>query len=274
MKIERILVALDTSFPSLTALETAVNLAERLDIELHGLFIEDINLLRLAQLPFARELRFPGATALAVDTPHMEAQLREQATLVRRRFRQMAESRHLRHSFRVVRGVVATTLLEATTGSDLLVLGRASYSLVRSPRLGSTAQTAVQQAECAVLLVHPQANLDRPPLLLYDGSPAADRALSVALSLVERNGRLYILLYLPDNDSAQQAIDKIQNWLDGRRLQATYRRLYNTPLPELINFINNSENSLLILSDHYPQFPPAVVHQLAEKLTCPVLVVR
>ena len=274
MKIQRILVALDASPPSLAALETAVNLAERLDAELQGLFVEDINLLRLAQLPFARELRFPSHAAQEVDTPQMEEQLRGQAAQAQRLLRQLAESRNITYSFTVVRGVVAASLLKATLDSDLLVLGRASHSLVRTKRLGSTAQTAVTQAERSVLLVHPHADLNRPPLLIYDSSEAAERALSVAGSLVQRNGRLYILLYLADVDAAQAAIDAIETQLAARNVEAVYRRLYDVQPKDLIDFINESENSLLILSDRYEQFPPAVIRRLAEDLTCPVLVVR
>jgi len=274
MKIQRILVALDASPHSVAALETAVELAERLDAELHGLFVEDINLLRLAQLPFARELRFPSHKAQEVDMLQMEEELRGQAAQAQRHFQRLAEGHSLHHSFTVVRGVVATSLLKATLDSDLLVLGRVSYSLVRAGRLGSTAQTAVTQAERSVLLVHPHADLSRPPLLIYDGSPAAERALAVAGSLVERNGRIYILLYLPDNTAAQEAVDLLQETLAPRGIEAIYRRLYGVQPPDLIDFINESENSLVILSAHDKHFPSAVVRQLAEGLTCPVLVVR
>jgi nucleotide-binding universal stress UspA family protein len=274
MKIQRILVALDTSPHSLAALETAVDLAERLDAELQGLFVEDINLLRLAELPFACELRFTSATTQKVDPPQMAEQLRGQAAQAQRRLQQLADSRKIKHSFTVVRGVVAPSLLKAALDSDLLVLGRVSYSLVRSERLGSTAQTAVTQAERSVLLVHPHANLNRPPLLIYDGSAAAERALSVATSLVQRNGRLFILLYFPDTTTAQQAIDAIQPKLLDRNIEAVYRRLYGIQPADLVTFINDSENSLLILGDRYEQLPTAVIRQLAEELTCPVMVVR
>ncbi|MGB7837261.1 MAG: universal stress protein, partial [Terrimicrobiaceae bacterium] len=61
MNIRRILVALDASAHSRAALEAACELALGLDAELSGLFVEDINLLRLAQLPFASEISYPSA---------------------------------------------------------------------------------------------------------------------------------------------------------------------------------------------------------------------
>ena len=59
--IRRILVAVDASTHSLAALEAASVLAEVLNAELVGIFVEDINLLRLAGLPFAREVRYQSA---------------------------------------------------------------------------------------------------------------------------------------------------------------------------------------------------------------------
>ena len=67
--IRRILVALDASRHSLAALEAAAELAARLKAELVGLFVEDIDLLRLAGLPFAREIRYPSAIIQQLDSP-------------------------------------------------------------------------------------------------------------------------------------------------------------------------------------------------------------
>lgn len=59
--IRRILVALDTSPSSQAALEAAVALAERLNAEVCGLFVEDVDLLRVAESPYAREILYPSA---------------------------------------------------------------------------------------------------------------------------------------------------------------------------------------------------------------------
>ncbi|MFW5810637.1 MAG: universal stress protein, partial [Thermodesulfobacteriota bacterium] len=56
--IRRILVALDASPASLEGLKTAAELAERLNAELYGLFVEDIDLLRAVELPFVTEIGY------------------------------------------------------------------------------------------------------------------------------------------------------------------------------------------------------------------------
>jgi nucleotide-binding universal stress UspA family protein len=60
LAFRRILVALDASVNSLAAIEQAATLAANLEAEQLGLFVEDINLLRIATLPFARQICFPS----------------------------------------------------------------------------------------------------------------------------------------------------------------------------------------------------------------------
>ena len=61
-RIDRVMVALDSTKQSQAALKAAAELAARLNVELIGLFVEDINLLQLASLPFAREIVYGSET--------------------------------------------------------------------------------------------------------------------------------------------------------------------------------------------------------------------
>ncbi len=130
--IRRILVALDTSPHSRAALAAAANLAARLEAQLIGVYVEDMNLLRLAQLPFAQEIHYASATPQKLDKDVMEKQLRSQADRARNDLRQTAEQYALEWSFQVLRGLVAAELLTAAEEADLLVLGRTSRQTVPS----------------------------------------------------------------------------------------------------------------------------------------------
>ncbi len=70
-EIRRVLLPLDVSRDSLTALEIASNLAAALGGEVSGLFIEDTELLTAGSLPFAREVgSFSGISRRNPDGGH------------------------------------------------------------------------------------------------------------------------------------------------------------------------------------------------------------
>ncbi len=111
ISIKRILVAVDASPSSLVALEAAAELAVSLEAELLGLFIEDINLLRLGEVPFAREVGFSTGSIREVDLQGIQRQLRVQASQARRQIVRLARSMGFRWSYRLARGVINRELL-------------------------------------------------------------------------------------------------------------------------------------------------------------------
>ena len=83
LTIRRILVALDASHHSLAALEAAAELAAGMEAELQGIYVEDVNLIKLAGAPGAREVRYPYIDAGRLSRERMERQLRAQAAQAR-----------------------------------------------------------------------------------------------------------------------------------------------------------------------------------------------
>jgi nucleotide-binding universal stress UspA family protein len=132
--IRRILVALDATRASAAALEAAVSLAEHLEAELLGLFVEDVNLLRLAALPFAHEVGFPSARARRLESDDMERTLRAQATLAQQALVTAVHQRRVPWSFRVVRGQVVTELLAASQQADLIAIAMTRTRVSRRAR--------------------------------------------------------------------------------------------------------------------------------------------
>src|SRR6516165_5238200 len=150
--LHRILVALDASTHSMAALAAAVQLAAAMEAELEGLFVEDINLLRLAGLPFAREVRHT-ASLEALDSLRMERALKAQAAQAREALAAAARRAQVQWSFRVVRGQVTQEVLAAAAKADLVTLGKQGRSRSPGARLGSTALRVALDAPGALLLV-------------------------------------------------------------------------------------------------------------------------
>jgi len=272
-KIRRILVALDTSRHSLAALEAAAELAASLEAELQGIFVEDVNLLRVAGSPVAQEVRYPFVTAARMDRTRMERQLRAQATQARKALRTVCERRQIKWSFRVVRGEVAPEVLEAALEADLLSLGKASRPLVRRERLGSTARAAAAQAPSLVLLLRRDAGIEPPVAVTYDGSPTARRALRIAVHLGREKGGYLAVLNLagtPDEEERLQAATA--DWLRHQGLLIRYRRLMGASVTTLTREIQSERSGVLVLSSTI--LSPEALPALLDEMDCPVLLVR
>ncbi|MDI7276824.1 MAG: universal stress protein, partial [Anaerolineae bacterium] len=111
--IQRILVAVDGSDHSLAALETACSLAAQLHAELEALFVEDDDLLRLADLPCARVVSTLLLESEPTDRERMERMLRLLADRAQDALQRHAVALGVRARFRAVRGRVVAEVQAA-----------------------------------------------------------------------------------------------------------------------------------------------------------------
>ncbi|MBS3967897.1 MAG: universal stress protein [Truepera sp.] len=190
--IRRIVVAVDASPHSLAAIEGAAVLARLLEAELMGVYVEDIRLLRVAELPRMVEVNLYSHAARPFTDRYAEGQLKAQAAKARRALEEVVRRSRLRWSFAVRRGVVSAELIAAAQEGDLLTLGQLGWPLPGRRQLGSITAAVLSQTPAPVLIVRQGMRLHAPYLLLYDGSSPARRALSLAASLLPPGGPLLI----------------------------------------------------------------------------------
>ncbi|MBZ5675630.1 MAG: universal stress protein [Acidobacteriia bacterium] len=248
--IRRILVALDTSPNSLAALEGAVALAARVEAELLGLFVEDVELLQMADSPHAREILYPSATESRISRPGMELRLRIQSERARNALAAAAESARVPWSFQTMRGNVASELMAAVGEGDLLALGKRGWS--PGSQFGST---ALRLATSAIpVLLHPAAKTSGQPRLqvYYDDSPAAKRALIAAGQLAEDGGSVTILHAAASTEQAQSMENEIALALKGRNLAIRFQRIVPNDEASLLRAIREEQPGLLILGSREP----------------------
>ncbi len=179
--VEYILVALDMSPHSEAALSAAAELASTLHIELRGLYVEDVNLLRLCGLPFGFEFGTFTAKPRRMEQAHLEREFQIQASLLRKIMADIAGQRRVNWSFQVVRGGVTDELLEAAASARMLSLGRVG----RSPgkRTGTTAQAIAHRSRRPVMIQSRQRRLSGPYTVVFTGSAASYRALALGAEL-------------------------------------------------------------------------------------------
>lgn len=192
--IRRILVALDASRHSQHALDVAVRLAALHNAEIEGLYVEDINLLRLAALGIGQEIGPTSPSPLPIEPGQLARRLSLGAAKARRLLADTAERHSVRCAFRVERGDVTSVILHAAGEVDIVALGRAGAGRPGPGRLGSTAQALTDQLPQSIIVVQAPVMTGQKVMTFFDGSECGRRAVTTAASLCRRlQARLVIL---------------------------------------------------------------------------------
>lgn len=142
------------------ALETALTLASQMQAHLSGLFVEDIDLLRLASLPFAREIMAFNAQSRPLAVEALEETLRTQAELLQRQLARAAEARRIEWSFSVVRDRLLRAAHSAAVDADLYILQGslpATRQRTGTETIGVVYKGSLAPIETAALLVQGRA---------------------------------------------------------------------------------------------------------------------
>lgn len=262
--IRRILVALDASADSLAALEAAGDLAAALHAELQGLFVEDLNLVRLTGLPFSTEIDLLSGEPRRLAAEDVERHLKRQAERARRSLERVAKRVRVRWTFRTVRGRVGAELL--ATETDLITVGARGHSPRRGP--GSTAEEVLARAAAPVLLLRRGARLGPAVYALHDGTPAAGTGIAIAAEIARRHGSAVTVLAGGADEDVQR---RLREELAERGVLARVEPLPSREPRELADLLRRRGCGLLVV----PRTPGRATEpgDLARRLPCPVLVV-
>ncbi|HML13525.1 MAG TPA: hypothetical protein VK456_09485 [Xanthobacteraceae bacterium] len=135
------------------AVDLAAELADKLAIDLFGLFLADENVRSLAALPFARELRVLGAGWQPIDVDRLEHELDVAARSAQRLFEQAARSLRVASSFEIAAGPVGRTLESLSRAGDIVLLAEPKSAAERMAHPFVSLLDAALRSAASVLLV-------------------------------------------------------------------------------------------------------------------------
>ena len=252
----RILVAVAPYRQNLTVLQTAVSLAQRKHAELVALFVEDENLLHMAELPFVREIHRASAIDRVLDPKQVMRTLQRQADNLRQTLLQAAQAYHVQTTLKVVRGQFLAEALAAAVETDITFLSIAEHTI------------ALPGRRRPVAAVH-----TKPIWTLFDSTETAIRALQLAAELAFYSAAELILL-LPTTQLEQmrqlqiEAAKHLKNHAPAR-----YVAIPNSEPQAVITALRQRGLSLLVLY-HSATLPMDSYKELLNSIECPVLLVR
>ena len=250
----RIAVTLDAFDINVIALDQAARLAERMGAKLEGIFVEDIELLQLAELPFLREIRRSSRSVTAMNPMRMEQEFRVLARRAERLLGEQATRHHVSWSFRVWRGSIDADLLDAVMEVDILALSRLGSALTRG---------------------HPARTGHNAIAVMYGDSEAAARALETAAGMAaEQQAGLNILLPLSGNIDAALLQQALVSRLGEQAGVVQFITMTDASLPSLLEALADSGSAALVLQRDHELLRAPPLRQCLDSLDCPLLVVR
>lgn len=122
-----VVLTVDSESYSLATVDLAVNMAASLKTQLQGLFIEDEDLVRVAELPFTREITFPSALVRSTDATIMQRSLRVVADKFKQHLAKSAQASKVPWTYDYVRGSSQHIGLIANPDVAYTIVAKAIY---------------------------------------------------------------------------------------------------------------------------------------------------
>ena len=256
LPLRRILVAIEP--PALTGQPVAAarELARSLRLELAGLFVENLDLLRLAALPMTREVGAVSGAVRAIELTDVERSLRAQAEQVRSILSNLAAELDVPWSFRVERGDLLERVLAELSETAAAVFARA-------PRK-------------AHMAVRPAAGAPPPRQILavLDPTPAGSRAVNAAQRLSLTSGAGLSLAIVSKEATPLAALaEKAAKSLPALPVDAKCLRLADTSIEALAEATRATACDMLVLSTNVFPSERSEFRALLQRVRCPVAVV-
>jgi nucleotide-binding universal stress UspA family protein len=273
--LHRILVPLDASENSLTALDTAAELAAVLNAELEGLFVEDINVLQLCDFPFAREVSFLGPSFRRIDRAETERQLRIQAQRLQKTLSTVAERFQVPWRFRVTRGGVPAEVLAAAEKADLTIMGRSGWSMSGRRRVGSTVRTVINKGKGMTLIIEQGMRFQPPVQVVFTGSRLSEKALALALDLGRKKSIPVVVLVASEPEEQEKLQKRVRDLTTGLSEEVSLHILPQTlDLGQMDQAVRLHGPGPLFIPCERPQLHGESLQALVDSVQNPVLLVR
>ena len=271
-EIKRILIALDASQQSLLALDIAAEIATKFQAELIGIYVEDINLVRLADFPFSREIGRFSANSRSFDALQIQRLMHAHARYIQRNLSDTARRTKLRWSMQIMRGSISDELLTAAQASDLIVLGKTGWSGRREP--GSTVQTILNRTNRQLLVLSRKIQPGAPILVVFDGSQASQKALIAATLIRVTENPISVLILANSSEDAQSKQSIAENVLFPTSVKASYHWIPEVDSSRLALLASLERCDIVVLPAIGHAFPGEDVIKMLTESDCAVLLVR
>ena len=249
-------------------LETAALLAATEGAELEVVFVEDANLLRLADLPVTHEIDRISGAIREIDTRRVQRALEVEARRLQREIARIGDTRAVRATLRIARGEILAEALSASTRVEITFVHAATRAFA-GDRLAAHRSSFATAARGTGAV---RGARRKPVGCLYEGGPDGVRALDTAATLARALGcGLMVLIPYRRAEEAEERARELGTRLENAELRflevAEDRSAFEARLLEPRN------SRLLVVAKTSPSLEGAAARRALESLPIPLVLV-
>ena len=276
-RFRRVVLAFDSaSDEDMAAVEAAAAFAARLHAELLGLFVEDVDLARLAEHPDLTTVGALSAGRQRLGSAHLRAALRAHLARTRQAVERAAAQQRVRSTFEIRRGRIIAEILSAAAPADLIIIGwrgGPAASVIKPGTPTAAVLAPLCQGTARFVLVPRRAATPAGPMMVaYDGSAAARDGLAAAAEIAGDDGAIEIAMLggrFDDVDGWRRDVAEI---LSGTGSSGTIFRMTGRNMDEILAIARARRAGLLVIPAGL--LDERGVRRVVEHAPCSMLLVR
>lgn len=284
--IKSILIAIDGSKTSKSALSVGVSLAKIAGTKVKGLYVENI-----ARLLEWQPIELMGAaigtsSGLPISRPtieqvEVEKEFLKEGHAIKELFDEETSKVGIKGLFSTKRGKVEEVIYQFSKTVDLIVIGRCHIE--NTKELGPTTENLLRHTTRPVLVVPEGGKLNNKILIGYDASQNAQRALSLGalFATVLHSEGVKVVSVADDIDSATKPLDEAKEYLSAYGIDSTYivDFGYGKPWNAIMQQAKNFHAGLIVLGAFGENkllelIFGSTTRNVLMQATCPVLLCR
>ena len=244
---KNILLCLDGGKADTQILDMGVSLCKALGAKAHGLTVQDILTLEgplmydiSGALAFIPQMNFMEETRKAME---------ERAKNILSGFSSRFNDEGIAWEESIEQGIVYKVICQQAALNDLTLIGRQGlHYQFDKDFLGSTADRVIRHTRAPVLVITHQASAIKNPLLAYDGSSTAKKALNTAAHLCsDLKLPLTVLHVGPTAEESNTILEEAKQYLEAYSLIVRYERAEGHPHEAVSQFAKTHNHDLVIM---------------------------
>lgn len=256
--MKSLLVAIDESKASLAALDLACEFAKVSKMKIKCLYVEDVSRL----LEWQPTELIGSAIGATTAMPHVkpteeqlkvEEEFKKEREVLKELFDTCCKKNDITGSFSFDRGIIEECIIKASKTVDLVFIGKRGKSYKEdSKEPGEIAEELLRHVTRPIFVVpaesHAKArisgkNISNKILLAYDGSEAAQRAISITAQIAEvLKAELVVVSVANDTDVAKKPLEEAKEFLKPYNLKTEFKTGIGAAMPWTI--ISNEAKNL------------------------------